>query len=133
MMKISQVLYELFESEANSPDLEGLTAVHELDREIRLVGENGQSQYISWIWDPSLESYVIGLSNESYFVQPPTLVHDVTDSVIWSQLADQSVSFVFVHGDTPVLEIHGDEKTIYCWAQTNTLCVSGQPRSEKVR
>jgi hypothetical protein len=112
-IKVARIVYELFESDAVWLDKNPLAEVHELDREIRLEGESGGEIYISWCTDPV--QYAIGISNKSFFSPLAPVVRDMTDSVMWSGIAGQTVTLRFLDDHHQVLEIRSESGIIYCW------------------
>lgn len=133
-MKLAQVLYEIFESDAEHLDEVQLGRIHEIDREIRLIGDAGESTFISWCSDPV--QYAVGISNVSFFDQPIPVIRDMSESEFWKSLVGQDIVFNFIDKHHQVLEIGLDEK-VYCWTSAyeeegqDTLFISTErPRTE---
>lgn len=113
-MKIEQVFYEIFESDAMKLDRDGTPGFHGLDREVRLHLESGEDVFISWGWDKAM--YRIRMGTESFFTPPPPVIRDMSDSDMWKKIVGQEVKITFLDEYHQVLEIRSNTETVYCWS-----------------
>lgn len=120
-MRIVKVFYDIFESDAWWLDRHASSDTHELDREIRLVSDDGQSIFISWCSDPV--QYSICTSTTSFFLPPVPVARDMTASSIWTGITNDSVTLQFLDQNHQVLEIRSSQKVVYCW--TSAFDVDG--------
>jgi hypothetical protein len=129
-MKLTKIIYEIFESDAQWLDEVDSRQVHEIDREIRLIDEEGESTFISWCSDPV--QYAVGISNISFFDQPIPVIRDMSNSEFWKALVGKDITFNFMDSHHQVLEIGNNDKAVYCWTSafeaegTDTLFISAQ-------
>ncbi|MBK8464716.1 MAG: hypothetical protein IPL32_02710 [Chloracidobacterium sp.] len=130
-MKLSQVFYEIFESDAQHLDEIDSTQIHEIDREIRLIDEQGESTFISWCSEPV--QYSVGTSKVSFFDEPIPVIQDMSNSGLWKALVGKDVAVSFVDKHHQVLEITNDDNDkVYCWTSAfdeegeDTLFISPQ-------
>ena len=129
-MKLAQIFYEIFESDVQRLDEVHSAQIHEIDREIRLVDEGGESTFISWCWNPVM--YGVGISKVSFFDQPIPVVRDMNDSEFWKALIGKDVALNFLDNHNQVLEIGNKDNVVYCWTSSfeeegeDTLFISTQ-------
>lgn len=113
-MLLARVEYEFFEFEEVSPE-----AV-ELDRQIRLIGRDGVSTYISWTAERSHSAddpaYSIGHQDRSYFAVDPAAVVDASGSAKWSRLVGARVALSYLDPLHFVLEVAGEHGVVFCSA-----------------
>lgn len=115
-MKLAQIIYEIFESDAQWLDEDDSRQIHEIDREIRLVDDEGQSTFISWSSDPV--QYAIGIADVRFFNEPIPVVRDMSDSELWKGLIGENITFNFEDTHHQVLKISFSDHTVYCWTST---------------
>jgi hypothetical protein len=130
-MKLARIFYEIFESDAQRLDEVDSAQIHEIDREIRLIDEAGESTFISWCSDPV--QYAVGVSNVSFFDQLIPVIRDMSESEFWKPLVGTHVACNFVDKHHQVLEISNNHnEKVHCWTSAfeeqgeDTLFISTQ-------
>jgi hypothetical protein len=113
-MKLLRVVYELFESDAQSLDQQVDLTWHEIDREIRLEGQNGEKIYISWGWQSSPVMYAIETSPQAFCTPPAPVIRDMSGSSAWAGLIGKEVTFAFLESDHQILEVRCGKTSVYC-------------------
>ena len=112
-MKLTRVIYELFESDARRLDADPIARIHEIDGEIRLIDEEGKSTFISWCRDPV--QFAVGIADASFNIAPCGVSRDMGGSEFWKQLVGKDVGLNFEGSNHQVLKIGSDHQEVYCW------------------
>jgi hypothetical protein len=115
-MRLSRVIYNLFESDAERLDSEPNAAFHLLDREIVLLCDDPKETYISWKQTVSNEDDVIfSMAHQatSFFVNE-FIVRDMTTHPFWQPLIGQELTLCDDDRDHQILEIKAEHHSVYC-------------------
>ena len=113
-MKLVQVVYEIFDSDAQWLDEDDSRPIHEIDREIRLVDDNGKNTFISWTSHAD-HYFKVGIADVPFFNEPIPITRDMSDSILWKDLVGKNVSLDFDDTNHQVLRISNTENAVYCW------------------
>lgn len=111
-MKLTAVIYELFESDLDGLDNDPGLNSHEIEREIKFVFDDASTIYISWCREPV--QYAVGYQNKSWFEPPPGITLDATNWPLWQPLSGQVISLGFLDADHQILEIKTIAGAVYC-------------------
>jgi len=116
-MKISKVVYELYQSDYSCIRGSEEGDTHEIDREIRIEAENGERIYISWTDSPA--QYSVGYKTSRWSKNDPEVTVDVSHWKVWQTLIAENCELIF-HGDEhQVLEIRCPCASVYVSSQEN--------------
>ncbi len=129
-MILSNVQYQLFESDAWWLDKNYKLSYHEIDGEIKLEFEDQVSLHISWDSQPA--QYCICYGSQAFFSKGLPVTRPLTKSSIWRKLVGKDICLKFLDNEQQVLEIRSGENTVYCCSMEdgnwwmNTIHVTNQ-------
>lgn len=72
------MIYELYESDAQGLDHDPDARRHLIDRQVKLAFADASDVYVSWTSTPV--QFAIGYQDQSFFVNEPDQVRDMTTS-----------------------------------------------------
>jgi len=113
-MRLSKVVYEIYQS-----DLVGLEGCnweepHELDGQVRLEFVDMDPMFVSWIQDK--DDFHVSCQNKSFFAVELEERRDMSKSQVWGALIGREIDVAFLSKDAYVLAIRSSGDRVYCWA-----------------
>jgi len=112
---LSQVVYELFESDLEELRRPGAENEHTIDREVRLEFSNGDTRYISWCSEP--EQYCIGVQERPFFKPSGAVAVDLSHHPLWRSFIGKVVTLNPLDAEHQVLEIRFGDAATYLFSK----------------
>lgn len=115
-MVLARVIYELFETEADTTEAEADRGepVY-LDRQLRLELADGRLVFIAWTWGLLPEAaYHLAWSYDSFCTNGPEAEYDATRSPAWEDLIGHELSLHYRDPEQQVLEVRAHDAVVFC-------------------
>ena len=114
-MVLVRVIYELFATEAGTPESADRGGPVYLDRQLRLEFANSPPLYVSWTWGALPESeYHVGWSHDSFYRGVTEIEYDATNTSAWADLVGHALSLQYFDSNQQVLEIRTSNAAVFC-------------------
>lgn len=127
-MKIVKVVYELFESDYSRILGHENDNSHEIDREVRLITDDGANIYVSWANEPI--QFSVGYKDSSWNINKPEREIEASHWNMWKPIIRQECKLVYVNKEHQILELKSSGGSIYfssqeqgCW-ESDVLHIS---------
>lgn len=111
-MKLIQVIYELYRSDADTLKGHEDDEFHALDREIRLCFEDHRAIWLSWSSEPY--QFCVSFGYKPHFSGRIDELIDMTNCFMWSRFVGQELALTYCDLNHQVLVISAGSGSIWC-------------------
>ena len=113
-MRISRIVYEIYQSDLAYLERREWNEPHELDGQVRLEFTDMDPMFISWVEDKG--DFHASYQDRSFFKAELEVIKDMSTSIIWEPLIGQEVDVSFLDLNAFVVVIRSQNERVYCWA-----------------
>jgi hypothetical protein len=114
-MKLIQVIYELYQSDAEALKGHEDDDFHAIDREIRLCFEDHQSVWLSW--SSEIHKFDVSFAYQPHLRGHIDKIIDMSNRSMWSRIIGEEITLTYCDTSHKVMKMSAKSGEIWCWVE----------------